>query len=73
MGGGAQSYLQERSDFFEDAEARGVYVALLTLEGSIQFDDVIEFGEHCGEFCKQKQRETIISEPLQDASAPRTP
>jgi hypothetical protein len=71
----AQFYLQGQSDFFEDEEARGLYVVLLATEGAIEFDDVIELGLHVAEFCKRKQLETSDPTPAApgDDAARHTP
>lgn len=49
--------LQRMSSFFEDEEARGLYVVLLTAEGALMFGDVKEFGQHCVEFAERKKKE----------------
>jgi hypothetical protein len=43
--------------FIDDEELRGLYVSLLTVEGAIMFNDLVDLGLACAEFCQRKERD----------------
>lgn len=53
--------LSATQGFTENPELRGMYIALMTLEGAVAFDDLVDLGFTCAEFCKRKQIEVIES------------
>jgi hypothetical protein len=49
----------EKPGFIDNEELRGLYVSLLTVEGAIMFDDLVDLGLACAEFCQRKERDFI--------------
>jgi hypothetical protein len=48
--------LSRSPDFFQDTEARGVFVVLLTLRGAMGAGDVEDLAHECVAFAERKQR-----------------
>lgn len=57
----AREAISSLPSFPETRISRETFVAVLTIQGAAQFDDMTEFAELCVEFCRKKERELIIS------------
>lgn len=52
-----KDWLLNQPGFRQDVPARSIFVALLTIEGALMFDDEEELGKHCVEFAEKKHFE----------------